>query len=95
MKPIKYDFKEVDYFLVDNNSWEPLAKALIAEGYQWSGHSPIETDVNGNYGASKLINSPTGCSIWLYDKENKLICVQPAYLHEDEKPQQFSFFNRK
>ena len=94
---------QFDSYVVTTETWPEFAKELIAEGYQWSGHSPIEESVIKNHGAAKLISNPDGCVAWLYDRENKLVCVQSiSTLHDSPKQKNKSvvddiatIFNRK
>lgn len=75
MKKMKFYKEDKQFYIVDKDSWAEFAQEMIDNGFEWSGHSKIDTKLAQNHGLKvEYMSGQKPFVINVYDPEAKLIC---------------------
>lgn len=75
MGKTKFYKKDNQFYIVDKDSWAKFAQELIDNGFEWSGHSKIDTKLAQNHGMKvEYMSGQKPFAINAYDPKAKLIC---------------------
>ena len=75
MSKTKFYKKDKQFYIVDKDSWTEFAQEMINLGFEWSGHSKIDTKLAQNHGLKvEYMSGQKPFVINAYDPEAKLIC---------------------
>lgn len=63
------------FYIVDKDSWAEFAQEMIDNGFEWSGHSKIDTKLAQNHGLKvEYMSGQKPFVINVYEPDAKLIC---------------------
>ena len=75
MQKTKFYKKDKQFYIVDKDSWAEFAQEMIDNGFEWSGHSKIDTKLAQNHGLKvEYMSGQKPFVVNVYDPEAKLIC---------------------
>lgn len=75
MSKTKFYKKDKQFYIVDKESWATFAQEMIDNGFEWSGHSKIDTKLAQNHGMKvEYMSGQKPFVINAYDPDAKLIC---------------------
>lgn len=75
MQKTKFYKDDKQFYIVDKESWPKFAQELIDLGFEWSGHSKIDTKLEQNHGLRvEYMSGQKPFVINVYDHKAKLIC---------------------
>lgn len=75
MRKTKFYNEDKQFYIVDKDSWAELAQEMIDSGFEWSGHSKIDTKLAQNHGLKvEYMSGQKPFVINVYELDAKLIC---------------------
>ena len=75
MSKTKFYKNDRQFYIVDKETWASFAQELIDIGFEWSGHSKIDTKLAQNHGLKvEYMSGQKPFVINIYDHKAKLIC---------------------
>lgn len=75
MRKTKFYRDDRQFYIVDKETWALFAQELINIGFEWSGHSKIDTKLAQNHGLKvEYMSGQKPFVINIYDYKAKLIC---------------------
>ena len=71
----KFYKEDKQFYIVDKDSWAEFAQEMINLGFEWSGHSKIDTKLAQNHGLKvEYMSGQKPFVINVYELDAKLIC---------------------
>lgn len=75
MQKTKFYNKDKQFYIVGKDSWAGFAQEMINLGFEWSGHSKIDTKLAQNHGVKvEYMSGQKPFVINVYEPDAKLIC---------------------